>query len=427
MAQSRRVFVKSLAAAWPMWNVAEAVAARPERVKLPVAGVCTCFRNAGHADVIYSKITEGWEQNGGPGPSLKLVSLFIDQPDPKDPSHAMVAKHNIRVCETIDEALTHGTNELKVSGVLIVGEHGNYPKTPDTQQVMYPRREFFDAVVKTFRRVGKTVPVFNDKHLSYNWANAKHMYDTAREMKFPMLAGSSVPVSWRVPEISLDRGCKLREAIGIGYGGLEAYGFHALEGLQTFVERRGSGETGVVRVETVTGEAIWETARAGRWSKELFEAALDVAPRYKQGDVDKLLAKSAAWMLIEYKDGLRAAIAMAVGATDKFAFATKLEGAAKPLATHLALQEGFPTLHFANLLRAIDELVHTGKSPYPVERTLLTTGVLHAAMQSAAQAKAIETPHLNIAYEPTDWPYTPGKPPASVRPDAGSQPRVKKA
>ena len=26
----------------------------------------------------------------------------------------------------------------------------------------------------------KIAPVFNDKHLSYNWRDAKHMYDTAR-------------------------------------------------------------------------------------------------------------------------------------------------------------------------------------------------------------------------------------------------------
>jgi hypothetical protein len=422
MPPSRRVFLQSTLAALPTLHRLSSFAAPTSRAKLPVAGIVTSMGNATHGDVIFSKITDGWLQDGGPGPDLSLLSLFVDQPQPQDRGFDLAKQHGVRLCRSIDEALTLGGDKLVVSGVLIVGEHGKYDNSADTRQVMYPRRAFFDAVVKTFRRVGRCVPVFNDKHLSYNWDDAKHMVETARAMKFPLSAGSSIPVSWRVPDVSLVRGCRLEEALATGFGGFEAYGFHALEGLQALVEMRRGGETGVSQVEAVAGDKIWETARSGRWSRELFYAALDIAPRYKPGDPEKLLRPNSAWYLIDYRDGLRATIAIANGVTDKFAFAARQPGVSPHFATKLATQEGFPTAHFANQLRAIDEMIHTGAAPYPVERTLLTTGVLHAAMLSLAQGRPIKTPYLDVRYEPTDWPHTPGAPPPAVRPDKGSIP-----
>jgi hypothetical protein len=135
-----------------------------------------------------------------------------------------------------------------------------------------------------------------------------------------------------------------------------------------------------------------------------------------------LLRANSAWYLIEYRDGLRSSIAMANGVTDKHAFAARRPGIKPHFATNLATQNGFPTAHFANQLRAIDEMIHTGMAPYPVERTLLTTGILHAALLSLAEGRAIETPHLDVHYQPTDWPHAPGVPPLPVRPDKGSIP-----
>ena len=131
-----------------------------------------------------------------------------------------------------------GSGKVAVAGVLSIGEHGDYPYTKDTHQHMYPRRRFFDAIADTFRKHKRVVPVFNDKHLAYAWSDAKHMFDTARKMKIPFLAGSSVPVAWRTAAADLQDGMPLTEAIATGYGGVESYGFHALEALQCMVERR---------------------------------------------------------------------------------------------------------------------------------------------------------------------------------------------
>ena len=52
------------------------------------------------------------------------------------------------------------------------------------------------------------------------------MYDIARHEGIPLMAGSSLPVSWRVPAWSLPLGSELTDAFALGYGDLDAYGFH---------------------------------------------------------------------------------------------------------------------------------------------------------------------------------------------------------
>lgn len=229
--------------------------------KLPVAAIVTIYTPNSHTDVIVGKILEGYQQDGGVGPDLRLVSMYTDQVPEKDLSRQMAAKHRFQLATSIDEAITLGTNQLQVAGVLSIGEHGNYPLTPDTKQHMYPRRRFFDDIVATFRRCGKSVPVFNDKHLSYRWQDAKYMVDTAREMKFPLLAGSSVPVAWRRPAVELPRGCEIEAALTIGYSGFEVYGFHALEAHQCMIERRRGGETGMAAVQADSPERLCGSTR----------------------------------------------------------------------------------------------------------------------------------------------------------------------
>ncbi|MBM4068965.1 MAG: hypothetical protein FJ271_08490 [Planctomycetes bacterium] len=382
-----------------------------KRPVLPVAAVVTDYRRNTHADVIVGKILEGWRQDGGAGPDLRLVALYTDQTLKGDLSRDLARKHGFRIAKTIPEALTLGGDKLAVAGVISIGEHGNYPFTKDTNQHMYPRRRFFDEIARTFRKTGRVVPVFNDKHLAYAWRDARHMYDTARDMKIPFLAGSSVPVAWRAPALTLPRGCALSEAIAVGYGGEESYGFHALEGLQCMVERRKGGETGVAAVQAVRGDEISRALKAGRWSRALLDAAVAVTPKPPKGRPGEF-AKNATFFLIEYRDGLKAAVAMSTGLANEFLFAGHIRGEARPRATWFRLEENRPFGHFEHLLRAIEHTFHTGQPAYPVERTLLTTGILDAVMHSLAdKGRLIKTPELNVRYTPADWGFARGLPP----------------
>jgi hypothetical protein len=378
----------------------------------PVAAIVTEYRKWSHADVILTKILRGYDQQGGPGPDLRLVSLHVDQFPTGDYSRGFAQKYGFKIYDSVEGALTLGGQNLAVEGVLSIGEHGKYP-TNGRGQILYPRRRFFDGIMNTFARCRKSLPVFNDKHLAATWTDAKWMYDRARELHVPFLAGSSVPVTWRRPPLRLPRNCELVEAVQVGYGPFEAYGFHALEGLQCLAERRRGGETGVKAVQCVSGQEMWRTLAAGQWSKPLLEAALALVPAHASEDYQEATVKTkdAGVFLIEYRDGFRAAVAMMNGWVYEgdggaFTFAGRLKGQDKPVATHFYLQQPEPFAHFAYLLRAIDNMIQTGHAPYPVERTLLTTGILDAVMTSRAErGRRVETPHLAIRYQPTDWPF----------------------
>ncbi|MGE3803562.1 MAG: hypothetical protein AB7K24_02695 [Gemmataceae bacterium] len=387
-----------------------------------IAAVVTEYRRWSHADVILGKILEGYLHDSKERPDLELASMYVDQFPDNDMSRELAKKYKFVIYDSIPKALTRGGALLAVDGVLIIGEHGKYADN-DKGQKLYPRRRFFEAVMDTFARYKKSVPVFTDKHLSYSWENAKWMYDRARELFVPLLAGSSLPVTWRKPPVKLPMGCALEEVVQVGYGPFEGYGFHALEAMQCMVERRKGGETGVKSVQCLQGEAMWKAMDEGRWSKSLLEAALERVPAHAKGNYRELTAKSKSGgvFLIDYKDGLKAAVAMMNGYVYEgdggaFTFAAKQRDKPEPVSTHFYLQQPDPFGHFAYLLRAIDSMMQTGHPPYPVERTLLTTGILDAVMTSRHEMnKKLDTPQLAIKYQPTDWPFATDPVPKTIK------------
>jgi hypothetical protein len=387
-----------------------------------VAAIVTEYRRHSHADVIVGKILEGYNYDGKDGPRLKLVSMFVDQFPDKDMSRDLAKKYGFKLCNTIEEALLLGGKELAVDGVLSIGEHGKYDDNAKGQK-LYPRRRFFEAITDVFAKVKKSVPVFNDKHLAATWDDAKWMYDRSRELFVPFLAGSSLPVTWRRPELKLPRDCELVEAVQVGYGPFEGYGFHALEALQCMLERRKGAETGVQGVQCLQGEAMWKALDDGRWSKQLLEAALAKVPSHAKGDYRELSGKdkSAGVFLIDYRDGFRAAVAMMNGYVYEgdggaFCFAGRLKGEEQPRACLFYLQQPDPFAHFAYLVKAIDATIQTGHAVYPVERTLLTTGILDAVMTGRAEKnRRVDTPHLAIKYAPVDWPFATDPVPAAIK------------
>ena len=90
---------------------------------------------------------------------------------------------------------------------------GDYPNN-EFGQKKYPRYEFFKQVVEVFKKDGRTLPVFNDKHLSWKWEWAKEMADAAPAMKYPFLAGSSLPVTRRMPAVDIPYGAEVDEVSG---------------------------------------------------------------------------------------------------------------------------------------------------------------------------------------------------------------------
>ncbi|MCX7699782.1 MAG: hypothetical protein N2039_02795 [Gemmataceae bacterium] len=387
-------------------------------MKKIVAAIVTVYHKWSHADVIVGKILEGYHHDGQKYPELELAAMYVDQFPPNDLSRDLAKKFGFKIYPTIADAVCRGTDRLAVDGVLCIGEHGDYPKN-ERGQILYPRRRMFAEVCDVFEKSKRSVPVFNDKHLSAKWEDAEWMYRRARDLFVPLIAGSSLVVTWRRPDLTLPKDSELLDAVQVGYGPFEGYGFHALEALQCMVERRRGGESGVRAVTCLTGEAMWQALDRGEWSKELLEAALAKVPAHADGDYRRLTAQAedAGVIQIEYTDGFKAAVAMMNGWAyegDGGAFTFACRRKNQPIeSTHFYLQQPDPFAHFAEQLRAIEHTIRTNHPAYPVERTLLTTGILEAAMISRAEKnRRIETPHLaTIRYAPRDWPHATGDPP----------------
>lgn len=382
-----------------------------------VAAVVTEYRHNSHADVIVSRLllTDMLDGTGRDLP-LKLVSLYTDQKPPGDISRLLAASHRFPIKAKIADALTLGTGRLAVDGVLLVAEHGEYPFSA-TGNHQYPKRRFWDETIAVFRQSGKVVPVFIDKHLSDNWKDAKHIYDTARELKIPLMAGSSVPGTWRHPAADVERGAKLSEIVGITYGTTDAYGFHGLEAVQSLAEQRQGGETGVRAVQCLSGAAVWKALEERKVDPALFRAALARAPGYEGGrEIDRTVVKEPKLLIIHYNDGLRISLFELNPAVGAWTAAWRDGGGQAIVATEFWTQEARPAGHFGLLVDGIQRMIFSGTPSSPVERTLLTSGVLDALLLSHSRGgPVIETPELRVVYQPT-WRWKEPPPPPPGRP-----------
>lgn len=382
-----------------------------------IAAVVTEYRHNSHADVIVGRLLQGYTLDGkGEFPRLKLVSLYTDQVPANDTSRPLAREYGFRLSDTVADALTLGSGRLAVDGVLLVAEHGKYPKS-ETGQTQYPKRRLMEEIVEVFDRSERSVPVFCDKHLADNWEDAKWIYAASQRWKFPMMAGSSLPTLWRYPPVDVPRGAKLKEVVAVSYHTLDAYGFHGLEMIQSLVERRGDGETGIAAVQCLTGPEVWKAGETGVYDPALLEAALSRlhSPRVPAGKTLAEVVKEPVLFVIDYRDGLRANMLTLNGAVGEWAVAWNYADRDQVDSTLFWTQEARPFMHFTYLVKGIEEMMHTGRPAWPVERTLLTSGALDALLISKQQAgKRLETPHLEIRYR-TEWNWHQPPPPPEGR------------
>jgi hypothetical protein len=410
---SRRDFLGALTAgaAGGAW-LSAAESPKPGRKKLAV--VTTVWTYHSHAWHMAERFLHGYPIAGKwHRPEFEVVAAYVDQKPEGDLSQSRADEFGFRIYPTIAETLHCGGEKLAVDAVLIIGEHGDYPKN-EFGQKEYPRYQFFKQVVDIFRRDGRTVPVFNDKHLSWKFEWAKEMVDASQELKFGFCAGSSLPVTWRMPSIEMPYGAEVEEMLCLAHGGLDSYDFHALEVLQCMAERRRGGETGVTTMHALRGDAVWSALEAGNWAAggwdpALFEACIARTQTLAQpktfSDRKPTLAQMREFVRdpvayrYEHADGLKATMLLMNGLVEDFTFAARLKGRAERLSTLFYLPPNPNVVYSAALMSKAEETFLTGRAPYPVERTLLTGGLVEAGMHSlAAGQKRIETPHLAIRY-----------------------------
>ena len=247
-----------------------------------------------------------------------------------DLSRARAQQFGFRLCSNIPEALRCGGDRIAVDAVLAIVEQDGYPRN-DRGQILLPNYDFFQQCVQVFEDEGHGVPYFNHKQLSFSFEEAQTMVKTANRLRFPLLAGSSLPVTWRLPDVDIPLGAEVEEAVMVGVGEVDGMDFDTLEAMQCMLERRKGGETGVKAVQLLEGDDVWAAGNAGRWSKELLSSALSrsdtpMGLTVLDGRTQDLVAsgvlpqlvKNPSAYCIEYIDGTSATLLMLNGAIMDF-------------------------------------------------------------------------------------------------------------
>lgn len=358
-----------------------------------------------HADWIINKLIDGyWWQGAHRESRVEVASLYLHQHDESTLGRKVAEANDIPVYRSVAEALTLGGDELAVDGVVIVAEHGEYP-TDLKGHWLLPRWWIYNQMVRVFERSGRSVPVFNDKHLSYNWDESKWMFDKSRELDFPLTGGSSIPVYYRQPEIEPEIDIPIRNSIVIGGTADEGAIFHVIDVLQAFVERRRGGETGVRAVQSIRGPETWAWVERNPWAADLISA---VEKRFNLDPGHFRQNERTNMCLIEYNDGTRAA---AIGGRGVgWTWAGDIEGWNEPLITSMLGWAGpYDQYHASNAQpHWITEMMVTGKEPFHAERLLLSSGIVNHYMQSnwengrySPVGRRVETPFLDMTYRTT--------------------------
>ncbi|MEC8555577.1 MAG: hypothetical protein VXZ82_11280 [Planctomycetota bacterium] len=414
---TRRGFAASVAAAG--FLTATVKASPNKRPKIAFLG--TDVYQHSHAQHFLDRFTIGYAMNGTwREPLVENAGVYIDQFNQRDIGKQRIEKYGLKQFDSIAEALCLGGDNLAVDGVILIVEHGDYPRNEKGQK-LYPRYKWFNEVVKVFEDSGRAVPVFNDKHLSTNWGECQEMVADSKRMGFALYAGSSLPVTWRLPGYDLPYGTPMRESVCVAYGGVDSYDFHALETAQCMSERRRGGEVGISSVHAVRGEKLWKMLREREDTARLFVSALcrshslPVETGYPTEKVtldwaQRTLGATTGYF-VEHLDGFKTSIFL-TGIRDFNYAGMTAEGKLVGCQMMLPMPgRNSTTADFFNpLSRHVEEMVVSGKTIYPIERTLLTSGMVIGGVESLFSGETRwETKEMAVKYKgPEQSMFWPG-------------------
>jgi len=378
-----------------------------------IAFIGTEVRRHSHAQHFLDRMTLGYTWNGRwQAPRVEVASIFIDQFPEGDLARERIKRHRLKQFSSVAEALTLGGARLAVDGVVIIGEHGDYPSNEKGQK-LYPRYKWFKEAVQVFEDSGRSAPIFNDKHLSTSWSECREMVADSKRLDFAFLAGSSLPVTWRLPSLDMPFGADLKESVCVAYGGVDSYDFHALETAQCMSDRRRGGEVGIRQVHAARGGNLWKLLETDdrQRTRDLMVAALTrshnlpVEGGFPTDRVSYEWAKASLpdtlGYLIEHRDGFRTAVFM-TGIQD-FNYAGYRGDTQEIVSCQMYLPmpgHGSTTADFFNpLTRHIETTILDKRAPYPVERTLLTSGMVIGGVESLYRGEVpYATPDMEVRY-----------------------------
>lgn len=359
-----------------------------------VAAIVTTYWFNSHADVILGRLLGDL----GYVPQVEVVSIYTDQVPDHDMSRAEAARCGIPIFPTIEEAIKKPYIEGGLDGVIIIGEHGEYPEDEKGRK-HYPRRRLLGETLKALDDLSLRIPIFSDKHFAHDIEDTDWMYRQLKSRNLPFMGGSSIPHCPHAPAFDLKLIEDAKELLVVSYStAVEAYGYHALELLQSVAEKRRGGETGVRAVTVLEGDAVWAALERSEWPEDLMLSALDLLhqsnishPRQSE-DVPLLF-------IVEYLDGFKGYVIQQSNLSQQWAFSFR-NSRGEIVSAISDSETARPWGHFERLTRMIEQFVITGTAPFPMERVYFSSGLINYAMESLYQGKRLETPRLRTNYQP---------------------------
>ncbi|MBP1990147.1 hypothetical protein [Paenibacillus eucommiae] len=382
-----------------------------------VAVIVTEYSFNSHADVILGRLLGEFDYK----PRIEVAAIYTDQVPAGDMSREKAAVSGVPIYATIEETLKMAHVNGGLDGIILIGEHGDYPED-ERGRKWYPRRRFLEEVLQVLDRIQVKLPIFSDKHLSYDIDHTVWMYNELRERDLPFMGGSSIPHAPHVPVMDPIHLADAVEWLVVSFSSqTEAYGYHALDVLQSLAEKRVGSARGVSSILALQGEEVWQAMDRKEWPEDLLLKAM--ALFNKNDSVDDLVStdlrdmndpnelnelnelvdsthprfssEKTVLFIVHYVNGTKGYVIQQHNWIDRWGFSfRKSTGELDAAICHSDLDR--PFTHFETLTRIIEDFIITGVEPFPMERTFLSSGLINYGMESLYQRKRLETAELII-------------------------------
>ncbi|MGI2295068.1 hypothetical protein [Paenibacillus sp. GXUN7292] len=359
-----------------------------------IAAIATEYRHNSHAHMIVGRLLGEFP---GYRPQLEVASLYLDQYPANDSGRETAARLSVPLLPSIRETILHAERRGGLQGVIMIGEHGDYP-LDEWGRKQYPRYRFMNETLDALAELDLRVPIFSDKFLSYRADQSVRMFENLSNRAIPFMGGSSIPLAPRRNMPADHHLDSAREWLVVSFSSeFEAYGYHALEVLQSLAERREGGESGIAGIDVMHGGAVWEAMERRQWPEDLLLAALkpvraaDTSHPRESSDTTYLLT-------VHYKDGSRGYVIQQTRLAEQWSFALR-DGNGNIFESVCLSDNNWPFRHFDRMTNAIEQFIISSQPPFPAERILISSCLINRAMESLHKGRYVATPELDIHYE----------------------------
>ena len=304
-----------------------------------------------------------------------------------------------------------GGSKLAVDGVLIIGEHGKYPRN-EKGQMLYPRYEFFKQVVKVFEVERPQCAGFQRQTSLDGLEEVRRNGRRLEAARIPLpggfvaaghapVSGSGCPVGDAAHRKRL-RGLRRHPIRTIfmdwrRHNACPSAAKAARSGLRVSMpcvaKRSGKRSRNVRRLSG----CCWRRCReATHFRSRRDTSAIVLSIEWAR----KLLATSLAYF-IDHRDGFKTTLFLLPIRDFNYAGLNGETGEIISCQMNLPMPtQSATTANFFNpLIRHIERMVVENRAPYPVERTLLTSGMTLAAVESLFRGEIpVQTAEMEVRY-----------------------------